>query len=189
MNSEKFKSGTRQNTLNLVLIAMLAVVIAVCSWVTVPMTVPFTLQTFGVFCAVGLLGGKRGTLSVLVYILLGAVGLPVFSGFKGGIGTLLGTTGGYIVGFIFTALIYWLVTKIFGTKTASMIMGMILGLAACYAFGTAWFILVYIRNTGAMSVATALGYCVTPFIIPDLIKLALAVVISKTVPKYIKMPL
>ena len=68
------------------------------------MTVPFTLQTFGVFMAVGVLGGKRGTLAVLVYILLGVVGVPVFAGFSGGIGVLLNTTGGYIVGFLFSAL-------------------------------------------------------------------------------------
>lgn len=98
----------------MVYIAIFAVIIAVCSWISVPMVVPFTLQTFGVFCAVGLLGGKRGTLSVLIYVLLGAVGVPVFAGFSSGIGTLFGVTGGYIMGFIFTALIYWLITAIFG---------------------------------------------------------------------------
>ena len=100
----------------MVYIAIFAVIIAVCSWISVPMVVPFTLQTFGVFCAVGLLGGKRGTLSVLIYVLLGAVGVPVFAGFSSGIGTLFGVTGGYIMGFIFTALIYWLITAIFGEK-------------------------------------------------------------------------
>lgn len=72
-----------------------AVLIAICSWISIPMTVPFTLQTFAVFLAVGVLGGKRGSLAVLIYILLGAVGIPVFAGFSGGIGVLLGNTGGY----------------------------------------------------------------------------------------------
>ena len=80
----------RSKTYDLVYIAVFAVVMAVCSWISIPAQVPFTLQTFGVFMAVGVLGGKRGTLAVLVYVLLGAVGVPVFAGFSGGIGALLG---------------------------------------------------------------------------------------------------
>ena len=139
----KTKRSNRQKTLDMVYIAIFAVIIAVCSWISVPMVVPFTLQTFGVFCAVGLLGGKRGTLSVLIYVLLGAVGVPVFAGFSSGIGTLFGVPGGYIMGFIFTALIYWLITAIFGKKLWAIILGMVLGLLACYAFGTIWFMVVY----------------------------------------------
>ena len=86
-------------------IAVFAVIMAVCSWISVPYVVPFTLQTFAVFLAVGVLGGKRGTLAVLIYILLGCVGLPVFAGFSGGIGVVLGSTGGYIVGFLSSSII------------------------------------------------------------------------------------
>ena len=75
-------------------IGMFAALMAICSWISIPTTVPFTLQTMGVFTAVGLLGGKRGTTAVLVYILMGAIGLPVFSGFTGGMGILFGSTGG-----------------------------------------------------------------------------------------------
>ena len=74
---------SRGKTYDMVYIAVFAVVMAICSWISIPATVPFTLQTFGVFLAVGVLGGKRGTLSILVYILLGAVGVPVFAGFSG----------------------------------------------------------------------------------------------------------
>ena len=95
-------------------IALLVVVIAVCSWISIPSVVPFTMQTFGVFCAVGLLGGFRGTVAVLIYILMGLIGLPVFFNFNGGVGYLMGPTGGYIVGFLFTALVYWLFEKLFG---------------------------------------------------------------------------
>ena len=77
-------AATRSKTYDLVYIAVFAVVMAVCSWISIPAQVPFTLQTFGVFMAVGVLGGKRGTLAVLVYVLLGAVGVPVFAGFSGG---------------------------------------------------------------------------------------------------------
>lgn len=182
----KAKRSNRQKTLDMVYIAIFAVIIAVCSWISVPMVVPFTLQTFGVFCAVGLLGGKRGTLSVLIYVLLGAVGVPVFSGFSSGIGTLFGVTGGYIMGFIFTALIYWLITAIFGKKLWAIILGMVLGLLACYAFGTIWFMVVYAQKAAPIGLAAALMKCVVPFLIPDAFKIALAVVITKTVPKYVK---
>ena len=85
-------------------IALFAVLLTVCAWISVPLPVPFTLQTFAIFAALGILGGRRGTWAVAVYLLLGAVGLPVFSGFRGGLGALLGTTGGYILGFLALAL-------------------------------------------------------------------------------------
>ena len=84
----------RNKTLDMVYIALFAVLIAVCSWISIPTTVPFTLQTFGVFVTVGVLGGKRGSLAVLIYLLLGAIGVPVFAGFTGGMGIMLGNTGG-----------------------------------------------------------------------------------------------
>ena len=164
----------------------MAVIIAVCSWISIPTTVPFTLQTFGVFMAVGLLGGKKGTISVLVYILLGAVGVPVFAGFSGGIGVLFGTTGGYIVGFLLSGLVYWAMTAAFGEKLPIMIIAMVIGLLVCYAFGTAWFMIVYAKNTEPIGLMTALGWCVFPFIIPDCIKIALAVVLTKQLKKYVK---
>ena len=99
--------STRENTRDMIYIAMFAIIIAICSWISVPATVPFTLQTFGVFVTVGVLGGKRGSLSVLVYLLLGVIGVPVFAGFSGGLGVLLGSTGGYIIGLLFSALIMW----------------------------------------------------------------------------------
>lgn len=106
------QTTTRSKTYDMVYIAVFAVLIAICSWISIPMTVPFTLQTFAVFLAVGVLGGKRGSLAVLIYILLGAVGIPVFAGFSGGIGQLLGNTGGYIIGFLFSALLMWLIEAV-----------------------------------------------------------------------------
>lgn len=174
-------------TKELVFTALMAVIIAVCSWISIPTTVPFTLQTFGVFMAVGLLGGKKGTISVLVYILLGAVGVPVFAGFSGGVGVLFGTTGGYIVGFLLSGLVYWAMTAAFGEKLPIMIVAMVLGLIVCYAFGTAWFMIVYAKNTAPIGLMTALGWCVFPFIIPDCIKIALAIVLTKQLKKYVKL--
>lgn len=165
--------------------AICAALIAICSWISIPAAVPFTLQTFAVFCVLGLLGGKRGTVSILVYILLGAIGLPVFTGFNAGFGALLGTTGGYILGFVFIGLICWLAEKLFGTKLWVRVMAMLLGLLVCYAFGTAWFMFLYARRAGPIALGTALGWCVFPFVIPDLIKMSFALTVSERLRKWI----
>ena len=170
---------TKLSVRDMAYIAMFAVIMAVCSWISVPYVVPFTLQTFGVFLAVGVLGGKRGTLAVLIYILMGCVGLPVFAGFSGGFGILLGSTGGYIVGFLVQALIMWAMEQIPGNSNVVTIVSMVLGLIGCYAFGTIWFVLIYARSTGPVGVWTALGWCVFPYIIPDLVKMALALVLRR----------
>ena len=90
--------------------ALGAVFIAICSWISIPAAVPFTMQTFAAFFVLSALGGKRGTITILTYIFLGAVGVPVFAQFTSGIGILLGNTGGYIVGFIFIGLNYRLIS-------------------------------------------------------------------------------
>lgn len=176
---------TQLKTFDMVYVALFAVLITICSWITIPTLVPFTLQTFGVFCAVGFLGGKRGTLAILIYVLLGVVGVPVFAGFKGGLGELLGMTGGYIIGFIFAGLIFWLITGLFGKKLVSTVIGMLAGLLVCYAFGSVWFMAVYSHNNGAVGIASVLSWCVLPFIIPDLVKLVIAVTIVKRVTRYV----
>jgi biotin transport system substrate-specific component len=170
---------------DMTLIALFAAIMAICSWISVPAPVPFTLQTLAVFLAVGLLGGKRGTIAVAVYILLGAVGLPVFAGFSGGIGTLLGLTGGYIIGFLACALVMWGFFYIFGDGTWQLASAMILGLAVCYALGTVWFMEVYLRTTGPITLLSVLSSCVFPFIIPDLIKAALALVLAGRLKKLV----
>ena len=164
---------------------MFAVIIAICSWISIPSAVPFTLQTIAVFTAVGVLGGKRGAISVLLYILLGAIGLPVFAGFSGGFGVLFGSTGGYIAGFFFSALLMWGMETLWGNKKTVLISSMILGLLVCYAIGTAWFMLVYTKTTGAVSLMTVLGWCVIPFIIPDCIKIALSFILTTRLKKII----
>lgn len=172
-------------TKDLALCALFAALIAVCAWISIPATVPFTLQTFAIFAALGLLGGKRGTVAVAVYLLLGAIGVPVFAGFQGGIGALLGTTGGYLLGFLLTALIEWGMEVRFGSKTGVFLLSAVLGMLVCYAFGTAWYLVVYARTKGAISLATALGWCVVPFLIPDAVKIALAVLLRGRLKRYI----
>lgn len=159
--------------------ALGAALMAICAWISIPTAVPFTLQTFAVFLVTGLLGLKCGTLSVLVYLLLGAVGLPVFTGFKGGVGALVGTTGGYLVGFIFIALTVGLFTKLFGRKLPVLVGSMALGMAICYAFGSAWFMILYTQTTGPIAIGSVLSMCVVPFLIPDAIKILLAAFLTR----------
>ena len=166
-------------TLDLAYIGMFVALTAICSQIQIPLSVPFTLQTFAVLITVSLLGTGRGLAAVLIYILLGTIGVPVFAGFTGGYGILLGNTGGYIVGFIFTALVTGVIQKLFGKKLPVMIISMVLGILVCYVFGTVWFILFYTRTEGAISIMTALAWCVFPFIIPDLCKIALAIFLDK----------
>lgn len=179
------QSKTSLRTIDIAYIGLFVAIMAVCSWISIPAAVPFTLQTFAVFAAIGLLGGKRGTITVAAYIIAGAVGLPVFAGFIGGFGAILGQSGGYIIGFFFSALIMWAITAKFGEKTWVLGLSMVLGLIACYAFGTAWFLLVYMASTGTVGLITVLGWCVFPFIIPDLCKIGLALLLTKRLKRYV----
>ncbi len=167
---------------SMIFVSLMAVVIALCSWLSVPSVVPFTMQTFAVFSALLLLGGKRGFLAVGLYILLGAFGLPVFSGFRGGLGALLGPTGGYILGFLLTALLYWILEG----RLHSLI-PLILGLLLCYLFGTLWFVYVYAADGKEIGFGAALGLCVLPYLIPDAIKLVLAFVLARRVKKAVRL--
>ena len=147
-------------------IALFAALIAVCAFITIPMPLPFisfTLQTFGVFAALGILGGR---------------GVPVFSGFRGGFGVLIGPTGGYIAGFLGAALVYWLLTARKNT-TARKIAGMAVGMFVCYLFGTLWY--VFATGVGLAGFIAATAKCVLPFIVPDAMKCVLAFWLAKKI--------
>lgn len=150
-------------------IALMIAVTALCSWITIPFSIPFTMQTFAVFFSLEYFGGKKGTLGILLYILLGIVGLPVFSGFAGGIGYLLGPTGGYIFGFAVSGIVFCIFEKIGAKKRALRLAFKLVCLAVCYLSGTLWFVHVTGTKFGA-----ALAVCVLPFVVPDVIKIALA---------------
>ena len=173
------------NIKNITMIGLMAALITICSWISIPTTVPFTMQTFAVFFAICLLGGKRGFLSVLVWLLLGAMGLPVFSGFTGGIGKFANVTGGYLLGLLLSSLLVWWITHLFGTKLPVLTISMILGLIGCYALGTFWFYALALHSGNTTSVFAILISCVFPFVLPDTIKIFLAISISKTIKKYI----
>ena len=177
------RASERRKTYDMAYIAVFAVLMAICSWISIPTAIPFTLQTFAVFLAVIVLGGKRGTMSVLVFVLLGAVGVPVFAGFTGGLYVILGNTGGYIIGFLFAGLLMWLMERLFGRKMWVQAASMLLGMVTYYVFGTIWFMIVYMRTTGPVGLTAVLGWCVIPFVIPDLIKAALALFLGNTLRK------
>lgn len=167
------------------LIALFSAIIVICSLVTIPSVIPFTLQTFAIFLCLNILGAKKGIISILVYIFLGVVGLPVFSGFNGGIGALLNVTGGYIIGFIFSALAFWLITFVFNKKSGEKInlIASFSGLIVCYISGTLWYVLFFVKNGDTISFISAFTICVLPFIIPDILKILLASSISKKIRK------
>ena len=157
----------------LALSALFSALTALCAWLSLPLgSVTFTLQSFSVTLCLLLLGGKWGTVSILVYLLLGAAGLPVFSGFRGGIGMLLGPTGGFLAGFLTMALLYWLIISLFGEKCR--LFALIAGQLLCYICGTTWFAF----STGS-GIPAALMLCVVPYLLPDGVKLTLSWLLAK----------
>lgn len=179
MTDSNSKTVSRFTAKDIAFIALFTCIIACCSWISIPTAVPFTLQTFAVFMTVLCLGGKKGTISILVYILLGAFGVPVFSGFKGGIGTLLGSTGGYILGFLLIGILFWVADRIAHKSILFNIIFCVSGLIICYAFGTVWFIVVYGQTSGPIGIWAALMSCVIPFLGWDALKIALAITLSR----------
>lgn len=131
--------------------------------------VPVSLGTMAICFAVTVLGMKRGTISVLLYLLLGIVGLPVFTGFSGGIGKVLGPTGGYMVGYIFLSLIFGYFTDHWSCRLGPSIAGAVLGTAVMYFFGTIW-----LQHQAHMTFSAALWAAVIPYIPGDIVKMGLA---------------
>ena len=168
-----------------VYISLMTVLICVCSWIAIPFMVPFTMQTFAVFCALLLLGGKRGTATIGLYLFMGLIGLPVFSGFRGGVGHLIGPTGGYVIGFLFSGIIYTLFEPLLSVQKVLRWIVLELAQIVCYLIGTLWFITINGIQDINYSFLSAFSLCVLPFIIPDCIKMVLAVMLCNRIKKYV----
>ena len=154
--------------------AIFSAFIAICAWIAIPIgTVRFTLQTFGLALCLLRLGGKWGTISILVYLGLGFAGLPVFSGFQGGVGVLFGATGGYLPGFLVWGLTFWLLTYLKLPAALSLLGGFFL----CYGTALLWSSFVYATDR--------LWLLVAPYIVPDLLKITGALLLSRQLKKHI----
>ncbi|MFJ5763756.1 biotin transporter BioY [Lysinibacillus sp. NPDC093210] len=160
----------KSSTYNYVLAAFGAAIIAVLAQVTIPLPlIPITGQTLAVGLVVTILGTRLGTLSVLVYILLGTAGLPVFSGMSGGYGIVIGPTGGYIVGFLAAAVLMGLYLNKFGITFVQAIIANIIGMVVTLAFGTVW-----LKVVADLTWTSAFMGGAVPFIVVGVLKAVLA---------------
>lgn len=168
-------------TSNLTVIGLMTAVLCIMGPMSlmIPISpVPISLTNFAIYLAVILLGMRRGTIVTLVYLFIGFVGVPVFSAFTGGPGKLIGPTGGYLIGFIFLALIAGYMIDRFPDKIGWAALGMVLGTIVLYGIGTAW-----LAYTAGMTFSQALLAGVIPFIPGDVIKIILAMMIGFPVRK------
>ena len=181
MNNTATKTTSKFTIQQIAMIAVMTAVTCVLAPLSVPIgPVPISLTNLVIYFSLFILGTKKGTISYLIYLLLGLVGLPVFSGFTGGPAKLAGPTGGYIIGFIVMAVIAGLVIDNCH-KPLIQLVGMIAGTIVCYLFGTVWFCIVADSTFKA-----ALGICVIPFIPADLIKMIIAMIIGPMIKKRIR---
>ena len=172
MIQENTSTSRSTHTYAMVTTAFMAAVTCILAPLSIPIgPVPISLTNLAIYLALYLLNWKRGTISYCLYLLIGLAGLPVFSGFSGGIGKLAGPTGGYIIGFIPMAIIAGIIIDHFRNRWIQLL-GMILGTAVCYVFGTAWFCM-----QAGYTVSAALAVCVIPFIPGDLVKMVIALTI------------
>lgn len=180
-NAEKIKTNRKPRIKSAAkeaaYLALGVAILTVCAWITIPFgAIPVTLQTFAVALIGALFGAVRGVAVVLVYFVMGLIGIPVFSNFNAGVVALLGPTGGYLIGFVFSVATVGLFSRISVknkiAKTAIVYGGAISGMLICYFFGTLWFVTVYNRGSAeTVGIAAALMLCVVPFLLPDAIKL------------------
>lgn len=177
----------KHNTLTLIYIALSTTLIIVCTYITLPFFVPFTMQTFAIFTIIGLFGTKNALCSLFLYLTLGSIGLPVFSGFRSGIGTLASMTGGYLIGFLWMCLVTGGLISFFKKKNKvtffHYFVSMLAGLIICYAFGTLWYIFLYTDSTKALF--PVLSMFVFPFILPDICKIVLSISLIKILKKHL----
>ena len=157
--------------------AIMAALMCILGPMSIPIgAVPISFTNLVIYLTVYLLGAKKGCISYLIYMLLGVAGLPVFSGYTGGIAKLAGPTGGYLVGFILLALISGIVLEKTNRNIVWSFVGMVAGTAIAYLFGTVWFVI-----QAQCTVGYALSVCVMPFIPFDLLKMVIAIALGKVV--------
>ncbi|NOW92061.1 biotin transport system substrate-specific component [Clostridium beijerinckii] len=172
----------RTNARQLTIIGIMSAFICTSAPFSIPIgIVPITLTNLAIYLTIYIIGKKEGTISYLIYLLIGALGLPVFSGFSGGFTKLAGPTGGYLIGFAFMAFISGIFIDKFPNKIFMCFLGMLIGTLVTYIFGTVW--LAYVAHL-PFNKALAIG--VLPFIPGDLAKMVVAALIGPQIRKRIK---
>lgn len=167
------------NTKQLTLTGLMAAVLCIMGPLSLPVPispVPVSMGTFAVYLTVYILGMKKGLISILIYLLLGLAGLPVFTGFSGGPAKVFGPTGGYLVGYLFMGMLIGFVTDRWRRDYMAIFLGMLAGTAVLYLFGTIW-----LAQQAGMSFGTALAAGVLPFIPGDMVKILLAILTGEQV--------
>lgn len=180
-HSDTKNVNSKLHTRNLTLIGLMAAIICILGPLSlyIPFSpVPISLTNLAVLFSIYVLGMKKGTLSYLIYLLLGLMGVPVFSSFTGGPAKLFGPTGGYLLGFILLAVISGLFIDKWPQNMVLCLLGMILGVTVCNLFGTVW-----LSFQAGMSFPVALAAGVLPFIPGDLIKCMIAMLAGTQIRK------
>nr|MBE6545459.1 biotin transporter BioY [Oscillospiraceae bacterium] len=170
----------RRHIRDLTEIAIVSALLCLSALIYIPFAVPITLQTLVLFLSLFTLGGRRTSIATAVYIAIGALGVPVFSGFSGGIARLFDATGGYIFGLLLGAICFWILEKIMPGNSLFSAVKAGASLFMIYLLGTSWYAFVYLKGEGF---GYLISICVLPFIIPDVVKIYIAYIISKRVPK------
>lgn len=176
MEKTAAKKSPRISLITMTLVGVMTAITCILAPLVIPIPispVPISFTNLAVYISLYVLGMKAGTLSYLVYLLLGLVGLPVFSGFTGGPAKLAGPTGGYLIGFIFMALIAGFFIDRFPKTYALHIIGMALGTFVCYLFGTAWLCLQMKISFGA-----GLMSGMVPYLPGDTAKIIISVILG-----------
>lgn len=184
MTNKSMQMGSgKMAVTDLVMTALMAAFICVAGPLSIPLPftpVPISLTNLAIYIILFLTGWKRTTMSYLIYLLLGFVGLPVFSKGQAGAAVLLGPTGGYLVGFLFIAIVSGIVMEKYEAKIVPSVIGMIIGLTITYLFGTIWFCIQ--SETGFLQ---ALGMCVFPFLPGDAIKIVIAIILGPSLKRHL----
>lgn len=166
---------------SMIFISLFATLMCIGAWIHFPSPIPATMQTFIVFCALSLIKSKNTFIMLCIYISLGALGLPVFSGFTGGIGALTGPTAGFIWGFLLGVPVFYVFEKFFSGKKVAIIIGYILYILIHYIPGALWYCYFTIGEISLSGIISSSAVTVVPFVVPDAIKLFLALLLSERI--------
>ena len=169
----------KKRVLKICRVGIFAALLAIAAMIHIPFPIPVTLQSFVLFILAGILCPSEALSATAVYLLLGCLGLPIFSAFSGGIGTLLGPGGGFLMGFIPVVLL----CSYFNQKSHSLLyryIVAILGMLVLYVGGAGWYALTYAKHS-------VMANCILPFLLPDAIKIALAVPIALRLSKMLRL--